>query len=477
MDKLNLNLAVDKIAVYDGNGQPAVGIPSGWPDVRYFDKHYSIFHYTPEEIKEKFKVEFPFAWGDVSLDTRTEIEKRIWPHHSVAHFPNENINIEYNSVDYFVNKGDNFIYLIHVTDDTLFKGEPWKINDKVIDKCKEGAAKVLIFFSAEGYINHPPPLRWLNRFAEYNKLTKESLIFTHANLTLDKCISEMKQTGFIPRFSNIPLNYFESNPWFIKSPNLNFERERLLPFLEKFIVDNRKKKFKKHFNILNRRPHMHRIFLFSEVMSTPALKNTSGISFGSTVHNNLFEAEYIYSRFEDAITKVPEYKKNLEFIKTWDFNSELTLDKNLDDNRAGEYTRSFYKDYFCSLTVETAVLINQMFFSEKTFKPIFNLQPFLIFGDAFSLEHLQKLGYKTFSNWWDESYDQNEDWLQRLKHISKIMQDISTWSDDKMYAITQEMEETLVHNFYNFLYNRRYYEYIKEVTTFKTIPKPIRKLI
>jgi hypothetical protein len=57
------------------------------------------------------------------------------------------------------------------------------------------------------------------------------------------------------------------------------------------------------------------------------------------------------------------------------------------------------------------------------------------------------------------------------------MQDISTWSDDKMYAITQEMEETLVHNFYNFLYNRRYYEYIKEVTTFKTIPKPIRKLI
>ena len=136
MDKLNLNLAVDKIAVYDGNGQPAVGIPSGWPDVRYFDKHYSIFHYTPEEIKEKFKVEFPFAWGDVSLDTRTEIEKRIWPHHSVAHFPDENINIEYNSVDYFINKGDNFIYLIHVTDDTLFRGEPWKINDKGIDKSK-----------------------------------------------------------------------------------------------------------------------------------------------------------------------------------------------------------------------------------------------------------------------------------------------------------------------------------------------------
>lgn len=474
MDKLNLNLAVDNIAVYDGNGQPAIGIPSGWPGVRYFDKHYSIFHYTPEEIKQKFKVEFPFAWGDVSEETRAEIERRVWPHHSTAHFPDENINVEYNTVDYFLTKGDNFIYLIHVTDDTLFKGDIWKINDKVIDACKNQTAKVLIYFPAEGYINHPPPLKWLNRFAELNKLSKESFIFTHANLTLDRAIGEMKATGFTPKFTNLPVNYFEYNPWFIKSPNQSYERERLLPYLEKYIRDNRKKKFKKHFSILNRRPHMHRIFLFSEVMTTPALKETSDISLGNHL---IYDQQYIHNALEEAITKMPEYEKNYEFVKSWDFSNAVTLDKDLDDNRAGEFTRSFYKDYFCSITVETAVLINQMFFSEKTFKPIFNLQPFIMFGDAFSLEHLRKLGYKTFSNWWDESYDQNEDWLQRLKLVSKVMQDISTWSDDKMYAVTQEMEETLVHNFYTFLYNRRYYEFIKDLTTFSSKPKPIRKLI
>ena len=38
------------------------------------------------------------------------------------------------------------------------------------------------------------------------------------------------------------------------------------------------------------------------------------------------------------------------------------------------------------------------YLTEKTFKPILNMQPFVIVGNAYSLKMLKQLGYKTFGN-------------------------------------------------------------------------------
>ena len=40
------------------------------------------------------------------------------------------------------------------------------------------------------------------------------------------------------------------------------------------------------------------------------------------------------------------------------------------------------------------------------------------------------------------------------------MEEICTWSHEKCIKVTQEMEETLIHNFNNFLNNTRYEDFI-----------------
>ena len=58
---------------------------------------------------------------------------------------------------------------------------------------------------------------------------------------------------------------------------------------------------------------------------------------------------------------------------------------------------------------------NRLFFSEKMFKPMRYMQPFILLGEPYSLAKLKDLGYKTFSDYWDDSYDEILDDDLRLK--------------------------------------------------------------
>jgi hypothetical protein len=87
------------------------------------------------------------------------------------------------------------------------------------------------------------------------------------------------------------------------------------------------------------------------------------------------------------------------------------------------------------------------FFSEKIYKPIFVAQPFILMGNPRSLEVLRKQGYKTFSKWWDESYDNELDYYKRMDKIFDVMSEIASWDMEKCFEITQEMLPTLIHNF------------------------------
>ena len=61
------------------------------------------------------------------------------------------------------------------------------------------------------------------------------------------------------------------------------------------------------------------------------------------------------------------------------------------------------------------------------------------------------MGFRTFDKWWDESYDEETQFSKRLEKIVTILEEISSWSLDECFRITQEMEEVLVHNFNHML--------------------------
>jgi len=85
------------------------------------------------------------------------------------------------------------------------------------------------------------------------------------------------------------------------------------------------------------------------------------------------------------------------------------------------YPLHFWNTEF-TLALETAP--NEVFVTEKTFKPLLVGHPFLAIGGRFQLRHLHALGFKTFDNVVDESYDNAEYPLERQRLVIKELQRI-----------------------------------------------------
>lgn len=89
---------------------------------------------------------------------------------------------------------------------------------------------------------------------------------------------------------------------------------------------------------------------------------------------------------------------------------------------------------------------HHMFINEKTLKPIACLQPFIINGMPGSLAHLHELGFKTFSEWWDESYDTETDQIKRSDMIIDIVTDLAKLDHKDYIDMLGGMHQTLIHN-------------------------------
>jgi len=63
------------------------------------------------------------------------------------------------------------------------------------------------------------------------------------------------------------------------------------------------------------------------------------------------------------------------------------------------------------------------------------------------LKELQKLGFKTFGEFWDESYDQEISFTKRLEKIIDIMKDLANKTHGELLQMTREMCHILEHNY------------------------------
>jgi len=89
------------------------------------------------------------------------------------------------------------------------------------------------------------------------------------------------------------------------------------------------------------------------------------------------------------------------------------------------------RNAFCSIITESKFHSNFPNFSEKTLRVVYSGRPFLLLAPPGTLKLLQQLGIKTFSEFWDESYDAIQDHTQRFQCVMDIALKIqSTESPD-----------------------------------------------
>lgn len=107
--------------------------------------------------------------------------------------------------------------------------------------------------------------------------------------------------------------------------------------------------------------------------------------------------------------------------------------------------RNRYKNIFLDLVCETYFSGNTFFPTEKTWRPIETMTPFIVQGPQFYLKNLKMLGFKTFDTWWSEDYD-NWSFYAKVPDIIKLIETISKWSNTYCKEIYLDMLPTLEHN-------------------------------
>lgn len=110
---------------------------------------------------------------------------------------------------------------------------------------------------------------------------------------------------------------------------------------------------------------------------------------------------------------------------------------------------------FLYVVSETCYWGQKKHLTEKVFKPIVCRMPFILVAPAHNLEYLRSYGFKTFSPWIDESYDQEEDDLVRMELIGKELKRISSMSTNELKDMLVAMQDTLEYNF-NLFYSNEF---------------------
>lgn len=91
-----------------------------------------------------------------------------------------------------------------------------------------------------------------------------------------------------------------------------------------------------------------------------------------------------------------------------------------DRNNHGVMVPKYFVNAYCNIVLESQFDVDQSggaFITEKTFKPIKHGQLFFIVGGAGSLQALRDLGYRTFDNILDNSYDTITNQTQRWEQL------------------------------------------------------------
>tara|TARA_B100000085_G_C18490513_1_gene491101 strand:- start:526 stop:1206 length:681 start_codon:yes stop_codon:yes gene_type:complete len=86
------------------------------------------------------------------------------------------------------------------------------------------------------------------------------------------------------------------------------------------------------------------------------------------------------------------------------------------------------------------------FITEKTFRTIANGHPVIWVAEYGTTKVMQRLGFKTYSEFWDESYDAIRDPVDRINAVIDVLKDLCKLNVKERHNLWQKMRPVLQHN-------------------------------
>jgi hypothetical protein len=314
----------------------------------------------------------------------------------------------------------------------------YHLSKKYLADLRKGNAMILFDQSFEGY-----QVSWLwNYFHEECKkytINPQAVIYVTGNTEAENQYNDWaKKNNITEKINVIPYVVFESDVYRI-SEKINSE-----DFYNKSIEYKKNNLEKiKSFNCLQKRLRPHRIWLYNYLYRADLL-DQGLISMNSYDYEiSYFEGKWLPKELD------LESQKKLPLLVYGKNNNEKP-----DHYYINRILKEVYLDTWITVVSEASFgdADQTIFLSEKLFKPISCFHPFIIAGNRGSLQKLKEMGYETFENYIDESYDVLPT-FNRLDAVIKSLENFCKVEDKLSWF--ESMKGVLEHNYNTFVKNSK----------------------
>jgi hypothetical protein len=216
---------------------------------------------------------------------------------------------------------------------------------------------------------------------------------------------------------NFPGKYYFSF-WleFIRTYSLEYDMGNYDPIINE----------SKLYMTLNRKPHYHRV-VFVERLYKHQLEDFGFITLGTTnpedPPNTALPVPLILPK-ESLFISDEKVKRG---------NRQVINDVGLPNDILSLGTEYYWRRHFINVTVETTDWSNG-FLSEKTFKPILGLRPFVILGDYNLYDILHEFNIDTFDDIFGTWY-RDKDYYKRINNVIDILNKFSQIPNNELADI------------------------------------------
>ena len=221
------------------------------------------------------------------------------------------------------------------------------------------------------------------------------------------------------------------------------------------------KKPTKHFMCLSRRDslnrrytnyslHKNNLFLKGIVSHQRVVEN--GIVKSKSAH--VTETKMLSSRSNFDVKAYLKYGYKKHFLDDITDKGKLASDVKTHIN---------YSTESCFELVTETDIMNSMFITEKTLKPLVCKNPFMVSGSAYTLRFLKNLGFQTFDTLYDESYDDELVFYDRFSIIMENMKKLCCLPLEDCSKKIDSINEITNYNQKHFLQNSWTFDAEKKV--------------
>jgi hypothetical protein len=339
-----------------------------------------------------------------------------------------------------------FIYFVCVHHNTnLWAKHINKIPKIILDNVRNGYGKLVFDDTMEG----APYNQFLNiiyKSIDELNLPADKLYFVTNNLLAESTHEKWKSSNNIRKYINLFSFMYNVH---------DIQRLKKIPCLPDSIIMEDELKYKKdnlhnikHFLKVNRTDRWERNLFMLHMNKNNILEN-SLVSFPQfqdmgehTVAASIFENLTTTDNINSLRSKTPFHIDVTDETNVGDpghevgmFNADLPFDPI-------HYKNSLISLVMCAFPFQE----NACHLHSSTYNPMFCGHPVIQFGPYQHLKQMKKNGFKTFSKWWDESYDNEINGYKRLKMVMDISTKISKMPIENVFNMIVDMKEVLQHN-------------------------------